>query len=441
VLVVTATDGRMVGTDVDQLASLYRQRIIEAVEQYRSERAGGSLQEAVLRVAIALAAAIALGLAAHVAARRLHRMVESRYRSRVKAVGIQSFEIVRAERIWAAWGGAIGGLRTLLVVMLALAFVDYALAQFPWTRRFALGAAALVLDPLRQMGTALAARIPDLAFLIVLAFVVRYALKLLRLFLRAVEHGRVSLPSFDAEWAEPTYKLLRLVVIAFALVVAYPYVPGSNSDAFKAISVFFGVVFSIGSTTAIANVVAGYILIYRRAFKVGDRIRVGDVAGEVISIRLQVTHIRTPGNENVIVPNLSLLNQQIVNYSSLAKEQGVALRIRAGIGYDTPWRQVEAMLKLAARRTAGVVEDPAPFVLHDGLGDYAVNYELYAFVRDANRMPELQAALSRNVLDVFNEHGVQIMTPSYIADTPQPKLVKPDDWFIAPAKRPEPGAT
>ena len=212
------------------------------------------------------------------------------------------------------------------------------------------------------------ANIPSLVFLTVLFFVVRLALRLIRLFFDAVEHGRVTLASFDAEWAQPTYKIVRVAVIAFGLVVAFPYIPGSESDAFRGVSLFIGIVFSLGSSVAISNIIAGYMMTYRRAFKVGDRIKVGNATGDVIQTRLQVTHLRSVKNEEIIIPNSQILAGEVLNYSSLAKANGLILHTEVGIGYETPWRQVEAMLLLAAARTPGLSSEPPPFVLEKALG-------------------------------------------------------------------------
>ncbi|MGH7335326.1 MAG: mechanosensitive ion channel family protein, partial [Candidatus Rokuibacteriota bacterium] len=181
----------------------------------------------------------------------------------------------------------------------------------------------------------------------------------------------------------------------------------------------------MGSSSAISNVIAGYTMTYRRTFKVGDRVKIGDVIGDVIEMRLQVTHVRSLKNEEVIVPNSLILNSQVVNYTSLARTQGLILHTTVGIGYETPWRQVEAMLLAAAERTPGLLQDPRPFVLQTSLGDFAVNYELNVYCGDPQLMMPLYTAVHRNVLDVFNEYGVQIMTPSYEADPEQPPSWSP----------------
>ncbi|CAG1003635.1 hypothetical protein GPROT1_04145, partial [Gammaproteobacteria bacterium] len=382
------------------------------------------------RVAAAVAAAALVVALLLWALRVVDRALDRRYRDRIHAVGIQSFEILRAERIRGAISGTISFLRAALVAVAAFVVLDYGLLQFPWTRQAALELLSAILAPLRATGTGLLAQIPNVAFLAVLVVVVRFLLKLLRLFFEAVGKGRVAWRDFEPEWAEPTYKLLRLVIVGFALIVAYPYIPGSGSDAFKGISIFVGVVFSLASTTAISNLIAGYALIYRRAFKAGDRIRVGETMGVVVRSRLQVTHLRTVKNEEVIVPNSALLNGTIVNYSTLAAGEGLVVSVNAGIGYETPWRQVEAMLLLAAERTEGVLREPGPFVWHLSLGDFCVNYELNAFIADALAAPAVRTALSRNVLDVFNEYGVQIMTPAYRGDPEEPKIVRREDWHL-----------
>ena len=221
--------------------------------------------------------------------------------------------------------------------------------------------------------------------------------------------------------------------IALALVVAYPYIPGSSSEAFKGVSIFLGLVVSLGSSSVIANLMAGYTMIYRRAFKIGDRITVDNLTGDVIERRLMVTHLHTIKNEEIVVPNSTIINSNIINYSTLARSRGLILHTTVGIGYETPWRQVEAMLKLAAERTSGLVREPAPFVLQKSLGDFAITYELNAYCDNPHAMAQLYTAMHQNILDVFNEHGVQIMTPAYEGDPEKPKVVPKDQWYQAPA--------
>jgi len=325
--------------------------------------------------------------------------------------------------------------KTVAFLTVVLLYFGFVLAQFPWTRSLSGNMVAFALVPLRVLGGGLVASIPSLVFLTVLFVVVRLVLRVIRLFFDAVRDRTVTIGEFEPEWAEPTYKILRLAVIAFALIVGYPYIPGSSTAAFQGITVFIGIVFSLGSSAAIGNIIAGYMMTYRRALKVGDRVKIGDTVGDVIDTRLQVTHLRSLKNEEIIIPNSQIMNGEVLNYSSLARETGLILHTEVGIGYDTPWQQVEAMLLAAAERTEGLAKTPPPFVLEKRLGDFAVTYELNAYCNDVKAMMPLYAALHRNILDVFNACGVQIMTPAYEGDPSEPKVVPPEKWH-APLELP-----
>lgn len=219
--------------------------------------------------------------------------------------------------------------------------------------------------------------------------------------------------------------------------MAFPYIPGSNSPAFKGISIFIGILFSLGSTSAISNVLAGYSLIYRRVFKVGDRVKIADFMGDVMEMRLQVTHLRTIKNEEIVVPNSMINNSHVINYSSLAAQKGLILHTSVTIGYDAPWRQVHALLLMAAEKTPGLLRDPAPFVLQTSLDDFYVSYELNVYCDTPLEMARIYTDLHKNIQDAFNEYGVQIMSPSYRFDPDRPKVVPKDRWYAAPAEPPD----
>jgi small-conductance mechanosensitive channel len=409
-------------------------KIKAAITSYRNERSPRVL---LINTAYALGATVPLAVVLLVirgAFRKLDALAERRLKSRIEALEAQSHQLVQARQLRTAVRGLLKGLFVLALLVLGYIYLHFVLSLYPWTRPFAVRLLVIFLDPLQTMGIGLLESLPGIVFVAVLVIVTRYVLKLMRLYFESVDRGTVTLARFDREWALPTYKIARLLIIAFAVVVAYPYIPGSNSDAFKGISIFLGVVFSLGSSSVIANLMAGYTMIYRRAFKVGDRIRIDNVTGDVTERRLMVTHLRTIKNEEIVVPNSTIINSNIINYSTLAGSSGLILHTTVGIGYETPWRQVEAMLRLAADRTPGLLKDPAPFVLHKSLGDFAVTYELNAYCDDPQRMAQLYTAMHQNVLDVFNEHGVQIMTPAYEGDPETPKVVPKDQWYLSPAK-------
>ena len=421
-----------------ELAAVHAARIREAVLAYRADRSTRALTGAAWRTAaatLALVVAIALLLTFW---KRLDRLLDRKLQARVHTIGIQSFDVVRAEQIHSALSSGFFILRVVIALTGLLVYAGFVLRQWPATREFAQSTRAFALSPLRVIGDGIVANIPSIVFLFVLFLLVRVVLRLVRLFFQAVEKGSVVFAGFDAEWAQPTYKLVRIAVVAFGLIVAYPYIPGSNSEAFKGVSLFIGIVFSLGSSSAIANIIAGYTMTYRRAFKLGDRVKIGDAVGEVIGIRLQVTHLRTMKNEEVVIPNSEILSGEVVNYTSLSRDRGLVLHTEVGIGYETPWRQVEAMLLAAAARTPGLGPKPEPYVNLKKLGDFAVVYELNAPCGDVLGMARQYTALHQNVLDVFNEHGVQIMTPAYEGDPPEPKIVRPENWHLAPATQVNP---
>lgn len=438
---VLDADAELEGVTRQVLASAYLPRVQEAVQRFRQEREPGVLTR---KFARALAATLVLALALVVGRRILRwlrRTLDRRYRPRVQDLQFRAVPIVRGDQLWQVLHRAIGLAAALIVLLLIYAYLSYVLRLFPWTRGAGAGLADMLLGPLGTLASGALRYLPNLVFLVILAVFARYLLKAVRLFLRGVGQGTISIHGFDPEWAQPTGRIIRLLVIAFTLVIAYPYIPGSGSEAFKGITILLGLLFSLGSPSVIGNLVAGQSLAFRRAFRVGDRIQVGDHLGDVAQIRLLSTYLRTPKNEQVVIPNSLILNSQVVNFSTLAPEPGLILHTTVGIGYGTPWRQVEAMLLEAASRTRGVLRQPEPFVLQKSLGDFAVVYEINVYVDEPRAMAHLYSALHRNILDLFNEYGVQIMTPAYEGDPEQPKVVPRGNWFAAPAASAEPSRT
>lgn len=432
-MVVTDADAQLEQTTRENLAALHLARIRQAIDEYRLTRSTDYLIKAALHAAgatVLLAAGIAVLLLLN---RWLDKAVSRVLKRRVHDVDIQSFEVVRSDTIWKALHGVILAIGIMTIVVSIYAYLQYVLALFPWTRSVSNDLLNLSTRAARRLGKSTAEIIPDVLILIIIYFLTRFTLGRVRKFFAAVEQKRVVFTQFEPDWAMPTYKLLRVLVLAFAVVVAYPYIPGSQTAAFKGISIFIGLMLSLGSSTSISNLIAGYLMTYRRVFKVGDRVKVGDVVGDVVAVRLQVTHLRTNKNEEVTIPNSQILNSDVTNYSSLAGTKGLILHTTVGIGYEVPWRQVEAMMLTAAGRTAGVLSDPSPFILLTKLGDFSVSYELNVYVRDTEMIGKRYAELHRHIIDVFNEYQVQIMTPAYEGDPDQPKVVPPERWYSAPA--------
>jgi small-conductance mechanosensitive channel len=411
-------------------------RIREAITDYRNDR---SPEVLLVRLGYAVGLtfiALIVVFGARWGFRKLSALVEHRVSEHLETMEAKSFNLIQANQLWRILRGAVKLSALALALFLTYLYVNAVLGLFPWTRTVAYYLFELIISPLNAVGANILGYFPNLVYLLIIILAFRYILKLLRAMFTAVHKESITLSGFEPEWSWPTYRLVRILVWAFGLVLAYPYIPGSDSDAFKGVTIFLGVLASIGSSSIISNIVAGYTMTYRRAFKAGNWVRFGDHVGEVTEMRLLVTHLRTAKNEEVIIPNSQILNNDVTNFSSLAKDKGLILHTSVGIGYEVPWRQVEAMLLRAAGKTIGISTNRQPFVLRASLGDFAINYELNVYVDKADSMPRIYSALHDKIIDVFNEYGVAIMTPAYERDPEEPKLVPEDQWYAEPATGP-----
>jgi small-conductance mechanosensitive channel len=388
-------DAKAEGRSRQQLAAAYTEELRSAIEHYRTAHSRKGIIVSAVYLLIATLVLIALLYLLS----RLYRAGDAKIRawadSKRVSIHIQSLQLVRAERIKTTLVGTSKTVRFAAYIILFYTYVHLGLSLFPWTSPFAGQLLSYILLPLSAIATGILGQIPNLVILAIIAVITYYAVKLTGLFFREIEKGTISFTGFYPEWGQPTYKIARVLILAFAGVIAFPYIPGSESPAFKGISIFLGVLFSLGSTSAIANILAGYTLTYRRIFKVGDRVKIADFTGDVLDTRLQVVHLRTIKNEEIIVPSSMIVNSHVINYSSLARKQGLILHTAVTIGYDTPWRQVEALLLLAAEKTLGLTREPAPFILQTSLDDFYVAYELNVYTDDPLKMAATYTDLHR----------------------------------------------
>jgi small-conductance mechanosensitive channel len=257
--------------------------------------------------------------------------------------------------------------------------------------------------------------LPNFFSLVVVVVATTFGLRLVHFIFREIEKGTISLAGFDPEWAEPTYKIVRVLSVALALVLAFPFLPGSSSPAFQGVSIFIGALISLGSTSVVGNIVAGTILTYAMAFRVGDRVRIADTEGDVVDKGLIATRIRTIKNEDITIPNGIILASHIINYSAVAQQQGLILHTTVTIGYDVPWRAVHEALIRAALATPDILAVPKPFVFQTSLDDSYVSYEINAYTREPVKMAVTYSNLHINIQDSFNEAGIEILSPSFSA--------------------------
>jgi small-conductance mechanosensitive channel len=357
----------------------------------------------------------------------------------IKPIKLKTVEIVSAGRIAETLAGTLKILKVLFIFFLGYSYLTILFSFFEFTKNWASTLFGYIVDPLLNVFTAFIGYLPNLFFILVIAYVTRYVIKLVKLIFVELGKGTLSLPGFYQEWADPTYKIVRFLILAFAAIVIFPYLPGSNSPIFQGVSIFLGVLFSLGSTSAIANIVGGVVITYMRPFKIGDRVRIADTVGDITEKTLLVTRVRTIKNVDITIPNAMVLGSHIINFSSSAAERGLVLHTSVTIGYDAPWKKVHSLLLAAADATSGVLKEPAPFVLQTSLDDFYVRYELNVSTDQPNAMAGIYSELHQHIQDKFNEAGVEIMSPHYSAMRDGNRTAIPRDYlpesYQAPAFR------
>jgi small-conductance mechanosensitive channel len=409
---VWAFEAKVEGKPAPVLAREYAETIRQAIIRYQQEHSLRALVVGTLKTLVAIAVLSLLFILLLRGVRRINLAIEAT--QRIQGVKLGTFEFFTAERVKAVLVGTVKIFRLLTALFLFYLLLHLGLSFFPWTHKYAVMLYESLLEALAVIGRGIWDQIPSIIFLIVLILIARYVLKTLRFVFAQVEAGKITLPGVDAEVAPITYKIMRILVIAFVAVIAYPFIPGSDSAAFKGISIFLGVLFSLGSTSAIANLIAGISLTYTRAFREGDVIKVGDAMGVVLERKLYVTRIKTYKNQIVTIPNGNILTNHVINLSHEAKAgDGLILHTSITIGYDAPWETIHVLLIEAAHATKHILKSPSPFVLQTGLNDFYVTYELNAYTDAPEIMPRIYGELHQNIQDKFNEAGVEIMSPHY----------------------------
>ena len=320
-----------------------------------------------------------------------------------------------------------------VIFVLAYLWLVYCLQQFSYTSAWGEDLGQFILNLSLEFGRGALGAVPGLFAVVIVILIARWCARLINTIFKQVETGKLSLPWFERETARTTQTLLIVVVWLFALVVAYPYIPGSDTDAFKGLSVLIGLMVTLGSTGLINQVISGLFVTYSRSVRPEDYVRIGDVEGEVISVGSLATKLRTPRQEEVTLPHSVLVGTAITNYSRLAGNNGMVAATSVTIGYDVPWRQVHALLLLGASRTPGIRQEPPPRVLQRELSDFYVQYQLLAHLEEGASRAAVLSELHSQIQDAFNEHGVQIMSPHFESQPERKVFVPKTGWYAASA--------
>lgn len=422
ITVVSNIDAELEQIEVDILASMQADAIEAAILKYRGDRSQDARVDSLVEALIWTVGFVGFSILYFRNRNRFPLLVGRRIERRLAGVEEATQEIVQRKAIAALAQFILRFMLLVLYCVMIYYYISFVLFAFAETRPFAQILITYVTDPVFEVLLGVVNYIPNLVTLAIIFYVTRYAIRGARVFFTNVDAGIFKLKNFEPHWIWPSFNILRGLLIIIGIVFAFPYIPGSNSAAFQGITILAGVMVSMGSNSVVSNLLAGLFVLYRRSANVGDRIKVGEHVGDVVRIMLTETHLKSVKNELISIPNAQMLNSEVVNYTSRIDGRGLLLHTTVGIGYEEPQEKVEAMLLEAAHRTTGLKKSPEPFVLWSALADYAINYQINAYTTRGSSMPKMLSDLHKNIVTVFNENNVQIMTPSYETDTPEPKI-------------------
>lgn len=415
IMSVSQNDGLWAETTTENLAGKHRDIIAKSVTQYKSEINFWTLAK---EIGLAIIVLIAIWFLIKYIIRFFTwfaKKIESQEGKRIKGIKLKDYTLFDAKRQVDFLLLLNKVLKWFVILVAIYITLPILFGIFPWTRNFADTLFGYVLNPVKSILSSIWNYLPNLIAILVIVFVFRYVLKGIRFLSMEIMRGNLKINGFYPDWAKPTYQLVRVLVIAFMIVAIWGYIPNSDSPIFQGISVFLGFLFTFGSAGSLSNIIAGLVLTYMRLFKIGDRVKIGEVFGDVIEKSSLVTRVRTPKNEIISIPNSTVMSSHTINYSSDAPEKGLIIHTTVTIGYDVPWKKMHAALIEAAKRTELVMETPEPFVLQTSLEDFYVAYQINAYVQEANKQATIYSNLHQNIQDVCNEQGIEILSPHYRA--------------------------
>lgn len=408
-------DGLWENCTRDQLAAGNRKVIVDKLKTMKEEHSFWQLGKRILYFVLVLVGQYFLFWLTNWLFKKLKVRVQKLKDTKLKPISIQDYELLDTQKQVNLLVFLANLLRYVFMFLQLLLTVPLLFSIFPPTKSLAYQLFSYIWTPVKSILHGALDYIPNLFTIFVIWYAVKYLVKLVRYLANEVQSERLKIHGFYPDWAIPTFHIIRFLLYAFMIAMIYPYLPGSKSGVFQGISVFVGLIVSLGSSTVIGNIIAGLVITYMRPFKLGDRIQLNETTGNVIEKTPLVTRIRTPKNEVVTIPNSFIMSSHTVNYSASAREYGLIIHSEVTIGYDVPWRQVHQLLIEAALNTPGVVDDPRPFILETSLSDWYPVYQVNAYIKEADRLAQIYSDLHQNIQDRFNEAGVEIMSPHYMA--------------------------
>jgi len=413
VLSLNETDALWHDKNLSELGNEYKIKIADSIKKAKYEN---SLSRTLIRTGLVLLVILLTWLLIwliRLGNRRLMNSINSNKEKWLKKLAYKDYTFLTEEQKYQIILFITKLLRWFVYIVLIYISLSAIFSIFPITRGWADKLIQYILSPLKSIFIGIWNYLPNLFSILAIYFVMKYFIKFVKYIFTEIDSEKLKVSGFHADWAMPTFSIVKFLLYAFMFVLIFPFLPASDSNIFKGVSVFIGVLFSLGSHSSIANVVAGLVITYMRPFKVGDRIKIGDVTGDVIEKTLLVTRLRTPKNEEVTIPNSSVLSGNTVNYSTMARTVGLIIHTTVTIGYDVPWKKMHQALLNAADRTEAILKEPKPFVLQTSLDDFYVSYQINGYTRETNRFNRIYSSLHQNIQDCCNEMGIEIMSPHY----------------------------
>lgn len=415
VMSISETDALWYGKTLQELSLHFAKEIQQTVATAREQNSWVKL---LIRIAWVVVVIVIAGIVFRLIGKGSSKLLEYinlKKEQWLKDLSYKDYTFLTAEQEMQVVLFSVKTLRWFVYALLLYITLPIVFSIFPFSRDWADALFQLIWSPFKKVLLAVWNYLPNMFSILVIYVVMKYVIRFVKYIFHEIEAEKLKISGFHADWAMPTYSIVRFLLVAFMFVLIFPYLPGSDSNIFKGVSVFIGVLFSLGSSSAIANMVAGLVITYMRPFKIGDRIKIGEVTGDVVEKTLLVTRLLTPKNEVVTIPNSSILSGNTVNYSSAAMEQGLIVHSTVTIGYDVPWKEMHQVLIEAALRTEGILHEPTPFVLQTSLDDFYVSYQINGYTREAGKQASLYSSLHQHIQDVCNERGIEIMSPHYRA--------------------------
>lgn len=415
IMSISENDAIWYGKSMPELAQSFKETIKNSIVEAKNENGWLKLFARIGLVLLVIGIAWAMIWLIGKGYSKLLLFINSKKDKWLKNLSYKDYTFLNAEQELQVGLFLVKIFRWFVYAVLVYITLPIIFSIFPFSRDWADALFQLIWLPFRGVLIAIWEYLPNLFSILVIYFVMKYVIRFVRYIFHEIEAEKLKISGFHADWAMPTYSIVKFLLYAFMFVLIFPYLPGSDSNIFKGVSVFIGVLFSLGSSSAIANMVAGLVITYMRPFKIGDRIKIGDVTGDVVEKTLLVTRIRTIKNEVITIPNSSVLNGNTTNYSSEAIEKGLIIHSTVTIGYDVPWKNMHQALIDAASRTDLILDEPKPFVLQTSLDDFYVSYQINAYIREAGKQALIYSNLHQNIQDVCNERGIEILSPHYRA--------------------------